>query len=488
MRRTTVDFVMAFGRYAPEQFEITYHNIARPPGRNVDGRKFDAAILTYDLLSLRQAPYWASVMAELQPLADLAEHVIALPQDDYTFNHVLDRSLERLGTRTIFSPIETGLEVVYPVMSRLADIRPALTGYVDEFTVESRNEFRRPMDDRPIHVGQRVRMLPEWFGAAGRAKGHFAEHFAHVVRPFDLNVDISTREADVFHGDDWYRFLASCRATIGQKGGASICDPDGSVMRTVTQYKERHPDASFDEVAQNCLTGLEMVEMRAISPRLFDAAMLHTVQILIEDDYLGVFEPWVHYVPTDPEVSNIEEIATVLTDVGRLKAIARAADQALIGSGRFTYRAFVQTVLGQVEKARGSARTRSTPDISEDLQWRLSPALFEAVQRLGSLSSAYGATEDLSRVARDIDHVVSTQPGLSEHMDLSATEMLIGEIDLGPGLQSYRSAAVDILVECARRGALGSVIVWLERFAGNLNDWQSSDWMESIAFEVSAQK
>ena len=135
-------------RYAPPDVQITYHNIRRPSGREIEGRDFDALIVSYDLLSLRSSAQWPWVLEEVAPLADRAEGVRAFPQDDYTHNAVLDEGLERIGADVIFTPIETGLEIVYPTMHKKARIRHALTGYVDETTAMNRRRSWKPIPDR----------------------------------------------------------------------------------------------------------------------------------------------------------------------------------------------------------------------------------------------------------------------------------------------------------------------------------------------------
>ncbi len=38
-----------------------------------------------------------------------------------------------------------------------------------------------------------------------------------------MRIDVQTRASDTLTGDSWYRFLASCKYTIGVEGGASLC-------------------------------------------------------------------------------------------------------------------------------------------------------------------------------------------------------------------------------------------------------------------------
>jgi hypothetical protein len=480
LRRTTVEFVLAFGRYAPTDVEVTYHNIRRPIGRAVKGRDFDALFLTYDLLSLRQAPQWTWVMETLAPVVDQAREVYAFPQDDYTYNTVLDESLAQLGTAAIYTPLETGLNIVYPTMYNRAAMRHAHTGYVDEATAQASRSKAIPMPQRRVDVGQRVRMLPPWFGRGGRQKGLFAERFAEVAAGTDLVVDISTREEDVFSGEDWYAFLGSCRATIGQKGGASLCDPDGAIMRSVVEYCEDHPEAGFDEIEQACFPGLDgHVEMSAISPRLFDAAMLGTAQILVEDDYLGVLDPWVHYIPTDQDLTNIDEIAAMMKDIDFLSKIADAATDVLIDSGRYTYRAFVHGVFESVTNGAVAARSVGT-DVADDLQWRLTPDLFAAVQRVGYLAWSTRSARMAADLVEKVVDLLDEHPELTSHLDAELLRVFTGDLHVARGFDGLMAPIVDVIVQCYKLGAGRALSYWLRSFdSPTTSEWQLMAWTDA---------
>ena len=480
MRRTTVDYVMAFGRYAPDDVEVTYHNVARPTDRTTSGVGFDALVLTYDLLSMRQASRWASIVEKLAPLAQVSRQVIAIPQDDYTYNEVLDSALQDLGTTTIFTPIETGLEIVYPNMSKRANLEFCLTGYVDEDTVHALDRYRKPMRERNIDVGQRVRMLPAWFGREAREKGLFAERFREKSRGLPIVTDISTDDSDTFSGDDWFRFLGSSKSTLGQKGGASLCDPDGSIMRRVVEYTAHNPDSKFEEIERKCFPGLDgKALMRAVSPRLFDAAMLYTAQILVEDDYLGVLEPWVHYIPTDRDLSNLGDIVKALKDDDLLERITGAAYETLACSDRFTYRAFVNQVLSQVTEHQPALRIDHGVDLAEELQWRLTPQLFEAVQRCAYLGSATETASELARLAERIAAILTEMPFFVRLFDLALLERLSGSASIHPTIDRHLPELTEVLVECYRAGAIEATIKWLRYVdSAHLLDWELIDWVD----------
>jgi len=378
----------------------------------------------------------------------------------------------------VYTPIETGLDLVYPKLSAHARFEVALTGYVDDLTVRSREEYRRPMLERAIDVGQRVRMLPPWFGRAGADKGHFAELFAARAHTTSLVTDISTDERDTFYGDDWYRFLGNCKATIGQKGGASLCDPDGSLMRAIAEYQTLNPSARFEEIEAACFPGKDgQAVMKAISPRLFDAAMLHTVQILIEDDYLGVLEPWVHYIPTDYELSNFDEVEAALDDVALLDQIADRAAEVLIDSGQFSYKTFVAGVFAEI--VDGHHRVpHGEFDLADELQWRLTPQLFEAVQRIAYRGWASGSMDQVVTSAKRVSELLHEHPFLARYLDADLLRYISGPIDLDLG-RHMPDALVATMSRCFQLAALESVIRWLSELKVTSNDgWELLDWVD----------
>jgi len=480
-RRTTIEFVAAFGRFAPHGVQVQYQNIRRPITGELQSHRFDAVFLTYDLLGLRSSAQWAWAMDKMVTLCGLGDRVVAFPQDDYTHNVGLDGSLAELSADIIFTPIETGLHIVYPTMHRRATILHAHTGYVDEKTARARDQKRIPIADRPIHVGQRVRMLPPWFGRAGQEKGLFAERFAAAAREYpDLAIDISTRDEDAFSGESWYTFLGASRATIGQKGGASLCDPEGEIRLSVVNFQEANPDASFEEIEAACFPGLDyQAEMKAISPRLFDAAILGAAQILIEDDYLGELEPWVHYIPTDMDVSNMEEIREALQNVPLLDRLAASAEETLIFSGRYTYRVFVERVYAEAVLDGGHDSVGGlVGDAADQLQWRLSPPLFEALQRIAYLAAHTRSSPAVAELFEEITGLLTSAPELIDYLDHRLLVDLFGEIHLGRGLDAVLEPLTEVAVEIARLGAGLHASRWIRSAMNHQPDWELQTWID----------
>ena len=481
MRQTTTEFVNAFGTYAPNNTHVSFCNIRRPVNPELFKNGYDALILTYDVLSLRSSEQWDWVVETISSFAVNADQILAFPQDDYTYNQVLDEGFEYLGVDVIYSPIETGLHLVYPKMHRKSEFRVALTGYVDEQVAAQWRSKRLPIVDRPLDVGQRVRLLPPWFGFAGQDKGLFAEQFATKASAAGLKIDISTKDTDMFAGEDWYQFLQSARTTIGMKGGASLCDPDGSIMRNVQTFLTANPQAEFLEIEAACFPGLDgQAIMSAISPRLFDAAMLGTTQILTPDDYLGVLEPWKHYIPLEEDFTNFSEVTEAIQDNVLLEKIAAAAEEVLIESGDFTYATFINKVFSEsIKDANHATLQPFLSDTAGELQWRLTVVLFQGVQRCIHLGKMTDSLPELLTLATTIDGLLAETPSLANRFDADILFALIGKPPLPNAVLNVIHPLVDIFIECFRLGAMPALQNWIRYWdEHSATDWQLLDWID----------
>jgi hypothetical protein len=154
-------------------------------------------------------------------------------------------------------------------------------------------------------------------------------------------VDLSTRAGDTFYGDDWYRFLAACRYTIGIEGGASILDRDGSVQACVDAQRW---DTPFEDLEAACFPGRDgELALFAISPRHLEACATRTVQILVEGAYSHVLKPGIHYIELRRDLSNLDAVLDYVAHED-CRDIADQAYADIVASGRYTYRRLVRDV------------------------------------------------------------------------------------------------------------------------------------------------
>jgi hypothetical protein len=172
-----------------------------------------------------------------------------------------------------------------------------------------------------------------------------------------LNVEISTSAGSTLLGDDWYRWLASCRYTIGVEGGASVLDRDGSIKACTDRALAARPDATFEELERDCFPGEDgRLALRALSPRHLEACATRTAQILVEGEYNGVLEPGRHYLSLRGDYSNLDDLLDVVAaDRGREELVA-AAYRDVVASERWTYRALAEAVERELPQVRRSSR------------------------------------------------------------------------------------------------------------------------------------
>jgi hypothetical protein len=199
-------------------------------------------------------------------------------------------------------------------------------------------------------------------GRLAREKSEIGAGFLEHVAGRDLRCDISSREDDRIYGEHWYRFLASCRATLGTESGASIVDFDGGLEALTKDYLARRPRATPVEIERDLTAPYEgAVVINTASPRLFEAAAMRTAMILFRGSYGGVVEPERHYVPLEKDFSNMEEVVERLRDTAYLDELAGRAYDDLVASGRYSLRTVAEE-LDAVIAARARPVGRQSKD------------------------------------------------------------------------------------------------------------------------------
>jgi hypothetical protein len=338
-RQTTIDHLLSFREHLPH-CDVQYLHFQQPIPKELQDVSPDLFIVNYDFLNYRFTPLWPYIKNRYRNIARQSSKVVAIAQDDFWANKLLDNWCMDWDVDRILTPITNDLDVLYPRSIKHKEFRTALTGYVKSGPVPETKQLR----DRPIDLGQRVREMPPHLGRLAQAKARQAVSMADAARDAGFVVDVSTRVEDSFIGTAWFDFLSSCKFTVGMKGGASLHDPYGLIHTKVQSYVARHPQATFDEIERACFKGKDMKhEFTAISPRLFEAAMAGACQILQREDYLGVLEPWRDYIPLERGLSNMDEVLDAMRDLDRCQEIVTNAKQALINSKMFDYSNLVES-------------------------------------------------------------------------------------------------------------------------------------------------
>jgi hypothetical protein len=336
-RQTTIDHLLAFREHLPEA-DVQYLHFAQPMPREVaDGIAPDLLIVNYDYLNYRFSPLWPYIKNRHRDIARRAGKVVAIAQDDFWAHRLLDNWCMSWDVDRVLTPIDNDLDILYPRTIKRAEFRVVLTGYAP---MHSRDT--PPLHERPIDLGQRVRMMPPHLGKYAQEKADQAVRFGDAARAAGFAVDVSTRVEDSLVGAAWPEFLRRCKFTVGMKGGASIADPYGLLYNKVEAYRHRHLERQLTTDMFPFLRRRDdKYRFSAISPRLFEAAAEGVCQVLRPDDYLGVLEPNKHYIPLNEDFSNVASVVDAMSDIDRATEIARSAREALIDSRQFSYKHLV---------------------------------------------------------------------------------------------------------------------------------------------------
>jgi len=192
-------------------------------------------------------------------------------------------------------------------------------------------------------------MMPPHLGVYAQEKAHQTTEFSRHVREAGFIVDVITRVEDGIVGADWPKFLRKCEFTVGMKGGASIADLYGLLYARVEARRQRrthHHDTAESVSFLRRRDGRH--RFSAFSPRLFEAAAAGACQVLRPDYYLGVLEPWVHYLPLNSDFSNVQEVLLAMRELEQCQAIANNSYEQLIDSGKFSYRRLVDDAVNDL--------------------------------------------------------------------------------------------------------------------------------------------
>jgi hypothetical protein len=357
LRAAIGDHLSSIRRYSGRP--CIYVNLAvRSVPRWVARAEIGLVVFHTTLLATRWHPEaFRRLAPRLAALEGLTCPRIALPQDEFLNTDPLVDFLRQFRVDHVFTcAAENEWQTIYgALMADGVGLTRVLTGYLERRMVHRIDQLATETGERVIDIGYRSWQPEPWLGRHGMLKGWIAERFTEEGRRLGLRTDISMSPADTLLGDDWYRFLLRCRFTIGAEGGASILDRDGRIRDCVSRYRSEHIEASFEEIEQSCFPGLDgTLDLRAITPRHFEACATRTPQVLVEGEYNGILEPGTHYIPLRADFSNIAEVLEGMARRDEAADMAERAYRDVVATGRYSYESFVATLLSH---ARPGSRT-----------------------------------------------------------------------------------------------------------------------------------
>lgn len=308
---------------------------------------FDVVIFHYSVMALRQlSRHWipfANLMKDLW--RDYPCQKIVIPQDDYTQTKDIWDFVNGIGADIIFSPIrEQDFPIIYPKEKISAKVYNVLTGYVENKYIDQLK--LKEHKNRSKDVVYRARKLPYDFGKHGQLKYEIVNIFKQELQNSGLVYDIENTRGDqqALLGEAWIQFLASSRTTIGCLGGAGIMDVDGMLRENVAAFMRKYPEADFFEAKRNCFPDMDDNLTGVLSPRVFEAALTKTCQVLVGEDYHGIMIPDEDYIMVKNDFSNLPDVLKKMKDIDYCEKIAQNCYEHLIKTNKYSYEKYAQFI------------------------------------------------------------------------------------------------------------------------------------------------
>ncbi|HYW56840.1 MAG TPA: hypothetical protein VE934_07760 [Polaromonas sp.] len=362
-----------------------YHDTALPLPDYIKDTPFDLIVLDVTLLCGR----WSATKSferlknAYSFVKDSSAVKMAFPQDEYDCHELLDEWMCEWRIDIVYSVIADHRELLYPKYHKTGEIRLGYTGYIDEDLMDVKP---KPFDIRPIDVGYRARKLLPYFGRVGEIKWTIGRDFAKKAQDARLVTDIVIGEQGTLLGEAWLDFINNSKFTLGSNSGSSLLDPRGKIQHDVRAYVTAHPEASFEEVEAACFKGLDSLhEFTAISPRVMEAALLNSCQILVEGRYSGVIEPWEHYIPIKSDASDFERVLEAIQDQPAVQKMISRCRSAILDAPelRCQNRAqqVIDTAIGLISKKNVRSSVDDVQQVIQRYKIDVTPERYELVWR-----------------------------------------------------------------------------------------------------------
>ena len=389
-RKTIIENIKSFEKYLP--YPVYYLNIAWGIPRWVESLEFGAIIYHYTFLGLK----WVNGEKKLfnssvDRIIKIRGIKIAIPQDEYVFSNLLCRFFNHHKIDilcTCFFPED--YEKVYPKnQTGIKYYFTVLPGYVDDEAVVNWSKKNKSHKDRKIDLGYRARKNPFWLGKLGYYKWYITEKFNQIKS--NLVFDLSNDPKDVFTGENWYKFLASCRCVLGVESGSSLLDPDGNIRLSVNNFENLNPNSSFELCEAACFPGQDgNINLSTVSPRHFEACITKTCQVLLEGNYANIFIPEKHYIEVKKDFSNIDQVIEKIKNLEYCEKIAEQAYNDIVVPGKLTYKFFVNNLIDFAASINNLNPADSSPHFLLKLKMREKyPYIFNPLKYLTLMLKRY---------------------------------------------------------------------------------------------------
>lgn len=348
--KAVVDLEFSLPQFAEGNF--LFHYYQHPFPDRFKSLNYDGIILWSSFLDARHlTTTYEYVKREYQFIVESDAIKIALPQDDYYCNALLDEWMVEWGVDFMYSVLYEFAEELFPKFSKSeGKIKRGFTGYIFPDLLE-RSQHVKPFADRKIDVSYRARGIPTNLNKLANYKAEIGNHFKRQFDKFDLKLDISTDSRDLIFGEEWYTFVEESKFVLGVNSGSSISIPDLEVSNAISDFIGEKPSASYEEIVNLFLSDKVETYYTAISPRNIEAAFLSSCQITTNlGPYSGILEPGIHYIEIAPDCSNVDEVISQMKDENLVMEMIQRSREAMLSTDRLRIENLVAELMDLIKE------------------------------------------------------------------------------------------------------------------------------------------
>jgi hypothetical protein len=358
--QTTMDYLMSLSRHlsANVKFVHVTHNAIM----DFNFSDFDAVFQSY----CARWPFEGYVSANYaDALRQFQGPKLLAVQDEYDRTNILKAAIRNMGFDVVLTCVpKDQIERVYPQAEFPGvEFVQVLTGYVPE-DMRSLAAYAMPIRERPKLIGYRGRDIGGRYGKLALDKLEIGERVKAYCDAQKLVTDIDSTEESRIYGHEWFKFIGSCRATLGTESGSNVFDFDGSIERNFNRMtKELGRRPSYEEFLPLVRAKDNSMQMGQVSPKIFEAAALRTAMVLLKGRYSDIIRPGEHYIELAEDYSNIEQVIRDLNDFDAVEEMTARTFEHLVGSQNFSYAAFGKKIDALIDRKLEETVRRRTADV-----------------------------------------------------------------------------------------------------------------------------
>ncbi len=322
--------------------EIEFFNVDYEYDGGLNFSRYDALVINFCVSSLARDKPPSFINPLTAGLRRFTGPKVVGVQDEYDFTNAVKRLFQRMEVNAILTNVpQKEVRTIYPEPAfNDVHFETVQTAYLSEDLL-TLPEPLLPLVERPITLGYRGRILPYRLGDAGWHKAEIGKQFRSACLMKGIPCDIEWEEERRFAGEDWLRFVRRCRVMLGTSSGANVFDFDGNLHRSMLALYKANPCLTYQEV-QDEIRGYEIgFDMGQVSARIFEAAASKTALALLRGSYSGVLEPEEHYVPIEPDYSNIDQVLSRILDLDAMQVMANRTYDHVVNNQTHRYASMV---------------------------------------------------------------------------------------------------------------------------------------------------